>query len=132
MQNKRSIAKETTWSVICAILISASCLGCQFEPSRRNLNLEEEKQLQKQTEYTYSLPRDQQGIGQRQVECNRETLEKKDWHAGDILLGAAYEKKSNCNLFEEATPFDVMKENRGTIDAVIDKNLKDALEKSQK
>jgi len=131
MQNRRSIAKEATWSVICAILISAGCLGCLFEPSRRNLNFEEEKLLQKQTEYTYSLPRDQQGIGQRQVECNRENLERKNWHAGDILLNAASENKSDCNSFEKATRSDVMKENRGAIDAVIDKNLKDALEKSQ-
>jgi hypothetical protein len=132
MQYRRSMAKEATWPVICTMLVSVCCSGCLIEPSRRNLTLEEEKQLQKQTEYTYSLPREQQDVGQKQVECNREILEKKDWHAGDILLDSVSEKKSKCEPIEKASQSDVMKDNRGTIDAVIDKNLKDALDKSQK
>ena len=89
--------------MICTMLVSVCCSGCLFEPSRRNLTLEEEKQLQKQTEYTYSLPREQQDIGKKQAECNREILEDKDWHAGDILLDAVSDKKSKCEPFGKAT-----------------------------
>ena len=121
----------TVWLVIYIMLVSVCSSGC-FEPSRRNLTLEEEKQLQRQSEYTYSLPREQQDVGRAQVDCNREILERKDWHAGDILLGAASEKKSKCEPFRNATQSDVMKDNRGETDALIDKNLKDALDKLQK
>lgn len=132
MRYRRSMAKMASWPVICTMLVSVCCAGSLFEPSRRNLTPEEERQLQKQEEYTYSLPREQQGVGQKQVECNRENLEKKDWHEGDILLDAFSDKKSKCEPFVKATQSDAMKDNRGAIDAVIDKNLKDALYKSQK
>jgi len=128
MQYRRSKAKKAMWPVICTMLISVCCSGC-IEPSRRNLTLEDEKQLQKEQQAVDLLPREQQGIGRKQIECDREILEEKDWNAGDFLLNAVSEKKSRC---EPSTQSDVMKDNRKATDAVIDKNLKDALDKLQK
>jgi hypothetical protein len=117
--------------MISAIFVAVCCSGC-IESSRRTLTPDEERQLLIQEENTYSLPRDQQGLARKQVECNREILEKKDNHGGDILLDVVSDKKSKCEPFEKASQPAVVKDNRGAVDAVIDKNLKDALDKSQR
>ncbi len=119
------------WLVTCAaptLLFSPGCI----EPSRRTLTFEEERQLQKDEAYTYSLPREQQGVAQRQVECNREIREEKDWHTGDMLLDAVSGRTSRCESIEKAPESEVMKDRAKSIDAVVDKNLEDALERSKK
>lgn len=131
MQYRRSIMKEAAWPAICIMLVFACCSGCLLEPPR-NLTIDEVKQLQQQMEYTYSLPQDQQGLAQKQVECNRESMEKKDWHTGDFFLDTLSVKKSRCESFQEATESAVKMDNRGAVDAVIDQNLKDALDQVQK
>jgi hypothetical protein len=114
---------------IFTILISAWCSGCLFEPPKRTLTLEEEMMLKKQAEQTYSLPIDRQGLAQQQVECNREILEEKDVAEHDILLNILSDRK--CEALEQTTQSGVLKDNGRMIDAVIDKNLKDALDKSK-
>lgn len=123
--------QRTALPAFSAMLISLCCSGCLVEPSRRSLTLEEEQQLLRQTEQAYSLPRDQQGVGLRQVECDREILEEKDWHGRDYLLDAFSDNKTACERVVQPTP-DVMKNIRGSIDEVIDKNLKDALDNSRR
>ncbi|MEK6742558.1 MAG: hypothetical protein AABZ15_03060 [Nitrospirota bacterium] len=115
----------------CTLLLAACCSGCLFEPTKGTLTLDEQKQLIRQTEHSYSLPQEQQGMGLRQVECNREALEEKGWHAGDYLLDAVSGNRSKCEPVMKSSP-DVMKDNHGAIDAVIDKNLKDALDNLKK
>jgi tRNA(Glu) U13 pseudouridine synthase TruD len=132
----KRLKAKAIWSALCAILILAWIPGCLFAPSDRILTPQEEQQLQRQEESTYSLPSTQQGLAQKQVECDRENLEKKDWHAGDHVLDALSDEPSNCSSFyEKATQskqFDALKKIRLEIDINIDKNLKDALDKSQK
>jgi hypothetical protein len=70
-------------------------------------------------------------MGLRQVECNREVLEERGWHLSEHLLDALSDSKTACEPVMKPTP-DVMKSSRGSIDAVIDKNLKDALDNSKR
>ncbi len=119
MHYRRLIAKKTIRPAIFILLIVTGCLGCLSEPSNKTLTFEEEEQLQKQEEYTHSLPQGQQGIGKRQVECNREVLED----AGD---------KTRCESFEKALQPDEAPDRSKSIDATIDRNLKGAVDNSGK
>ncbi len=124
--------KNNKKNILGAVLISACCAGCLFEPPKRNLTLEEEMMLKKQAEETYSVPMDRQGLAQQQVECNREVLEQKDVEHDILLEILSNRTDSKCAALGQPVSSGALKDNSKAIDEVIDKNLQDALDKSQK
>ncbi len=114
------------------LAIAATLAGCMVEPSHRTLTPDEERRLQKQEQDVNTLPEDQRDLGRRQAECNREILETKDQHTGDCLSNIFFSNTmSKCEQPEPPKDPPSMNENRKKTVDVIDRNLKDALDKAK-
>lgn len=112
--------------LLCGIMLSIP--SCLLGPSEEPLTIEEFKHFQEKEWSTELLPEERQRAALHSIECAKEQVRRRNWSVAEELL---YGGESKCDTPDDPGESSLVRDKEHEIETVIDRQLKDALDKAE-